>query len=349
MFKKILAGTCVSAMALGVACGKSSSPVSPNASLDGSTGAAPDGSTLKIGQPGLVAPTNNFIFPAGQGTVIFSWNNVSGTFATFPVTYELEVKNANGQVVANPKIAAAAGVTTSFTTTTLAADIVHTWRVRATYNGLIGPWSGVGTFRTAIQAVLDFNNSFVFDPLTTGFTVGKVEGPSHFSAKGWTADDYTSGLNYDLKECDSCRMEFDITGVGNGLGNPADLKFFSMGDRTVWNDFGAFRDAHYKMTLEQRGDGSGNGMKLIWRIKNDDDDHNTKFDDGPIWKDNVTFHFDVRWTPDSYVILIDNKVWFDGDLQGPYVPPNFRISLGCSPRFETLKGATWSNVKISKN
>ena len=349
MFKKILAGTCVSAMALVVACGKSSNPLSPNAVNDATAAAAADGSTLKIGAPSPLTPANNFTFPAGQGTVTISWSNVSGTYASFPVTYELEVKNANGTVVANPKVAAAAGSSTSFVTTSLAADTVHTWRVRATYNNLLGPWSTTVVFRSAIQAVLDGANSFVFDPLTNGFTVGERIG-GHFTAKGWQSDKATDGINYDMKECPACRFEFDITNVGNGTGNetPNDYKFFSMGDRTVWGSLGEFRDAHYKMTLEQRGDGSGNGMKLIWRIKNDDDDHNTKFDNGPIWRDNLTFHFLVQWTPSTYLITINNDVWFSGELQGPYVPPNFRISLGCSPRLETGIGWIWSNVKINK-
>jgi len=346
MKKKLLAGTCVGALALAVACGKASSPLAPNAAIESAAGAAPDGSTLKIGAPSLVAPINNFTFPDGQGNVTFSWNNVSGTYASFPVTYELEVKNANGQVVANPKIAAAAGVTTSFQTSALAADQIHTWRVRATYNALLGPWTpNSGTFRTARQAFINFATSSVFDPLTNGFTVGQRLG-GHFTSKGWEADDIIDGISYDLKECPSCRLEFDITNVGNGLGNPADLKFFSMGDGSVWGSLADFRDAHYKMTLEQRGDGSGNGMKLIWRIKNDDDDHNTKFDDGPVWREDKVFHFLVQWTPNSYLITINNDVWFSGALQGPYVPPNFRISLGCSPRAETLEHATWSNVKI---
>jgi hypothetical protein len=335
-------------MALLVACGKSSSPVSPNASLDGSTSAASDGSTLKIGAPTLVAPINNFVFPAGQGTVTFSWNNVSGTYASFPVTYELEIKNANGTVVATPKVAANNGVTSTVQVTTLAADTIHTWRVRATYNGLLGPWSTSATFRTAVQAFINFATSSVFDPLFIGSTVGQKHG-GQFTAKGWQALAVSDGIDYDLKGCPSCRFEFDITGVGNGLGNDplADYKFFAMGDGSVWNNFNSFRDAPWKMHLEQRGDGSGNGMKLIWRINTEDDDHNTKFDDGPIWKDDKVFHFLVQWTPNSYLITINNDVWFSGSLQGPYVPPNFRITLGCYPRSETLKGAIWSNVKIN--
>lgn len=349
MLKKILAGVCVAAIGLVVACGKSSSPVSPNAALDGSTSAAADGSTLKIGAPTLVAPINNFVFPAGQGLVTFSWNNVSGAYASFPVTYELEIKNANGAVVATPKVPAASGVTTSFQVTTLVADTIHTWRVRATYNGLLGPWSTSATFRTAIQAFINFATSSVFDPLTIGSTVGQRHG-GVFTAKGWQALAYTDGIDYDLKECPSCRFEFDLTGVGNGLGNDelGDWKFFSMGDGSVWNNFGDFRDAWYKMHLEQRGDGDGTGMKLIWRIKNDDDDHMTKFTTGgPVWKDDKVWRFLVQWTPTSYLITINNDVWFSGSLQGPYVPPNFRISLGCYPRSETMKGAIWSNVKIN--
>jgi hypothetical protein len=350
MLKKILAGTCVSAMALVIACGKSSNPVSPNAATDSTAGAASDGSTLKIGAPTLLAPINNFTFPAGQGTVTFSWSNVSGTFASFPVTYELEVKNANGVVVANPKVNAAAGANTTFVTTGLAADTIHSWRTRATYNGLLGPWSTNGTFRTALQATLDKANSFVFDPLVNGFTVGVRHG-GRFTSQGWQALEYSDGIDYTLAPCASCRLEFDITGVGNGLGNdpPGDYKFFSMGDGSVFGNFGDFRDAWYKMHLEQRGDGDGTGMKLIWRILNDDDDHMTKFNSGgPVWRDDKVWHFLVQWTPNSYLITINNDVWFSGSLQGPYIPPNFTVTLGCWPRSETLKLAIWSNIKISK-
>jgi hypothetical protein len=349
MLKKTLVAVCVAAIALAVACGKSPNPMAPNAAVDGAASAAADGSTLKIAQPTPVAPINNFVFPAGQGTVTFSWNNVNGTFASFPVTYELEIKNANGTVVASPKVAASNGVTTSVAVTTLVADTIHTWRVRATYNGLVGPWSTGATFRTAIQAFINFATSSVFDPLVIGSTVGVRHG-GIFTKQGWQALEYSDGIDYDLKACPSCRMEFDITNVVNGLDQDeaGDWKFFSMGDGSVFNNFGAFRDAWYKMHLEQRGDGDGTGMKLIWRILNDDDDHMTKFTTGgPDWDPNKVYHFLVQWTPNSYLITINNDVWFSGSLQGPYVPPNFRITLGCYPRSETMKDAIWSNIKIN--
>ncbi len=47
-------------------------------------------------------------------------------------------------------------------------------------------------------------------------------------------------------------------------------------------NFGAFRNHPWKMHLEQRGDGNGTGMKLIWRNGKAGDgepgDHDTKID-----------------------------------------------------------------------
>jgi hypothetical protein len=347
MFRKTLVGLSVMAVAAAVACGESKSPASPTGAASPGSGVGPNAETLKIAAPPLVSPINGFQ-PAPGTPVVFTLTNVSGTYSSFPVTYEIEVRNAAGVLVANAKFPAAAGSTTSYTNTaTLAPETVHTWQVRATYNGAFGPWSATGTFKSAIQAFINSSTSSVFDPMTTGFSVGKVRG-GHFSSQGWTADGYGDGIDYDLAPCPSCRVEFDITGVGNGLGYPADLKFLSMGNAAYFDDFGAFRNGPWKTTLEQRGDGDGTGMKLIWRIDDDDDDHDTKFDCcGPAWKDEKVFHFVIQWTPSSYLITINGEEWFSGDLQDAYVPPNFRVSLGCYPRNETLKGATWRNVKIS--
>jgi hypothetical protein len=332
-----------------IACGKSDTPASPSGVTAAGTAAGANGETLKVGAPTLVSPANGFQAPAGSSApIVLTFNNVNGTYASFPVTYELEIRNSANALISNPKVAAASGSTTSVTNTaTLAADTSYTWRVRATYNGGLGPWSTTWTFRTAVQAFINSSTSSVFDPLTIGFSVGNVRGGS-FSSAGWTAKTTSDGIDYDLAQCPSCKVEFDITGVGNGLGNPADLKFISMGDGSAWFDFTTFRDAGYKMTVEQRGDGDGTGMKLIWRIGNDADDHTTKFDSGPAWADNKVFHFIVQWTPSSYNVSIDGTTWFSGSLQGPYTPPNFKVGLGCSPRSESLL-ATWRNVKISPN
>ena len=67
--------------------------------------------------------------------------------------------------------------------------------------------------------------------------------------------------------CISCTLEFDVTNFGRAQGAPAlkDYKWISMGDGNTFGDFTAFRDHPWKMHLEQRSDGDGTGMKLIWR------------------------------------------------------------------------------------
>ena len=95
------------------------------------------------------------------------------------MTYELEIRNAStNQVVGtNRKFPAASGQQTSFTVTDeLAFETNHSPRVRATYRNSVGPWSAVGTFRTAARAFLNPQTGEVFDPLTEGFTVGKQKG-----------------------------------------------------------------------------------------------------------------------------------------------------------------------------
>ena len=134
-------------------------------------------------------PTNNVQLSRSQPFVV-TLTNVNGMFATFPVTYELEIRNAStNQVVGtNRKFAASSGTTTSFTVTDdLAFETNHAARVRATYRNSVGPWSAVGTFRTGPRAVLNTQTGEVFDPLTEGFTVGKQRGGTFIQGVGWQA------------------------------------------------------------------------------------------------------------------------------------------------------------------
>lgn len=343
----VLAATVIAASLLG-GCDTGTSLTAPSATA-GDGDAAADGSTLKIAAPTLVSPINGTQV-AGQ-TVVLTFTNVSGTYTSFPVTYEVEVRNPAGTVVANPKFSKGSGATTAHTlTTSLTADTLHTWRVRATYNGRVGPWSSNGTFKSSLGAFIA--GSTVVDPLTTGSTVGKQRGGHFVAGQGWQADSVTDGIDYDITTCASCRVEFDVTNVKNGLGNGADLKFLAMGDATTFGDFNTFRDHAWKMHLEQRGDGDGTGMKLVWRNgatgDGDPGDHVTTIPDGgPSWSASRVFHFVIQWTRSSYSVSIDGQTWFSGSFAAPYAPPNHRISLGTYPRSETLAGVIWRNVTVT--
>ncbi len=352
MPKKLLVALCVAAVGLVVACGESKSPVSPSPGASG-TGALPDGSTLKINAPTIVFPTNNVQLSRSQPFVV-TLNNVSGLFATFPVTYELEIRNANtNQVVGtNRKFPAASGQQTSFTVNDeLAFETTHAVRARATYLNSVGPWSAVGTFRTAQRAFLNTQTGEVFDPLTEGFSVGKVRGGEFILGQGWKTTSRGDGIDYDIPTCANCVVEFDMTGIGDGLGQPHDDKWLSMGDSAFFDGFDDFRNQDWKMTLEQRADGDGTGMKLIWRNGDagDDDpgDHTGKYDPGPDWQENVLYHFKFDWDPGGFRIFINNELYFQDGFAEPYAPPNHRISIGCYPRGETRRDAIYSNFTVT--
>jgi hypothetical protein len=356
MPKKLLLALCVTAIGLAVACGKSNSPVSPSPSTSG-TDALPDGSTLKINAPQVVFPTNGIQLQRNQPFVV-TLNNVQGRFATFPVTYELEIRSAGGGgPVATHRFPAAQGNSTSFTVDNeLEFDADHTLRVRATYRNSVGPWSQIASFRTPKKAFLDPVTGAIFDPLTAEigpgqFSVGKVRGGRFIPGQGWQVVSRSDGIDYDIPTCADCRLEFDITGIGDGLGQPHDDKWLSMGDGTLFDEFNAFRDQDWKMTLEQRADGDGTGMKLIWRNGDagDDDpgDHTGKQDPGPDWQENVVYHFIVDWTPTQLQIFINGEKWFEDGFAEPYAPPNHRVSLGCYPRGESRRDTIFSNVVLT--
>jgi hypothetical protein len=354
MAQKILFGLCIALVGGAVACGQSPAPSSPSAALTGGSSAGPDGSTLKIAAPALVSPVNNAQFAPGS-QVVLTLQNVSGTYASFPVTYEVQVLNAGGTIVANPKFVASSGTTSTTTiiSSSLAADAPHTWRARATYGSGVGPWSTAAAFKTPIAAFIAGRE--IFDPLTTGFTVGKQHGGRFLLGQGWQSLTLTDGIDYDLPiTCSNCRLEFDVTNFGKAEGAPfeKDVKWVTMGDGTTFDNFGAFRDHDWKMHLEQRADGDGTGMKLIWRngcgTCGDDEpgDHTGKFlDGGPRWNSSETFHFALDWTPGGFSVSVNGEEWFEDGWESPYAPPNHRISLGCWPRSESFVGAIYSNVR----
>ena len=133
-----------------------------------------------------------------------------------------------------------------------------------------------------------------------------------------------------------------------------------MGDASTFGDFNAFRDHPWKMHLEQRSDGDGTGMKLIWRNGEAGDgnpgDHENRNNATVDWQSNIVYHFTLRWTPSSFEVQVGivgadgqvtgNRVWFSGSLAAARMRRRLlRISLGCYPRNETMAGAIWRNVR----
>jgi hypothetical protein len=233
----------------------------------------------------------------------------------------------------------------------LIPNFPYFWRARATNGTVTSDWSKVETFKTKNTGFK--SGQTVFDPLTDGTSVGIVRGGRFVIGQGWSANTLSDGIDYDIPTCSSCRVEFDVTNFGKKEGESVqkDVKWLTMGDGATFSSFAAFRDHPWKMHLEQRSDGDGTGMKLIWRNGGagggDPGDHTQKKDPGPNWTGSQVFHFVFDWTPGGLSISVNGNVWFTDGFARPFAPPNHRISLGCWPRAETMVQAIWRNVSIS--
>ena len=344
MMRRIVPVLGVAALALAMACSKSSAPLTPTTPTVTVVTPA-DGSTLKVSAPGVVSPTGNakmsttvVVLTAAAATPQFA------TDATFQ--YRFQVFNAANVMIDQALVSSL----TWQVTAELPGSVVHTWRVRAENASGVGPWSTNGSFISADPFLIN-------DPLTNGTTVGSKVG-GHFTSKGWESDSLVDEIEYDMsrfnggKACSNCTLEFDVTNFGKQEGLPfgADVKWINMGDATVWNDFQAYRDHPWKMHIEERAD-SPNGIKLIWRAgkTNDENDHTMKTEDGPNFSGGQVFHFKITWDGGGFIFSINGQVIFQSAwANGPrsYNPPNHRISLGCYPRGETMVNAIWSNVTL---
>jgi hypothetical protein len=236
----LLAGIAV--LGTSIACGASNTPTSPAAVSLASGDAGASGETLKIGAPTPTSPIGGIQLQTT--TVVLNFTGVNGSFASFTPSYELELRNAANTVIANPTITG-----TSYTVTaTLALDSSHTWRVRAVYQGKVGPWSTTATFKTQVAAFISGNT--IYDPLAAGITVGQRNGVTTFIAgQGLRLDTRDSHVRYNLPvTLTNGQFSMMVLGADEGAVGSDKSKVFSMqegsGDITA-ND--------YRMTAELRG------------------------------------------------------------------------------------------------
>ena len=278
-------------LAATIACSNTASPISPDAGIPGSAGAGPSGETLKIAAPATVAPTGGTSVDLGFGLII---GNVTGTYASFPVRYRYEVRNEAGTTVVSGTQAAGTGTqTTVVISDSLEFDTLHTWRVRAEYNGAFGPWSAPASFRTAAGSFI--NDDTVLDLLTDGETLGDDTNVQYSSAGAYFPS-HSSYIAYRLPQTIK-NGEFSFIATGVDEGNPCDkCKVMSMaegaGDVTA-ND--------YRVSLEVRGSAYTQPGMVAFRIITGDATDDGRIHDTdrnqhwPEWSRSQTYFFRVFW------------------------------------------------------
>ena len=133
--------TIAAACALSAVACTVQSPLTPAAPA-GTSGAAPDGSTLKASAPTLVSPINDTTLADARPTMVITAS--TGQFAPGSFNYEFRLMNDAGSVVSSTT---QTGTSWGYPSD-LSFDTAYRWQARATLGGAVGPWSAVGRFLT---------------------------------------------------------------------------------------------------------------------------------------------------------------------------------------------------------
>lgn len=351
-YKRIVLSSAAALLAVAVACSKSpETPVTPSATPDVSTDAAPDGSTLKVPAPAPVSPVNN----AQVDPLVLVTGKVTGKFdQTVNPSYEFEIRTGGGATVAgcSSTVPPGGGSTVSYSPPCqLAFDTAHTWRVRGVFAGAVGPWSAAATFRSPAGGFIRRNE--VFDPLVNGTTVGQIVGSVTFiPGVGVRLNDHNSYIQYALPQT-LLQGEFSliITNVAtNTEGDKTKLFCMSEGlDDIVTND--------RRFTVEKRGDPEG---IVAWRFITRDDQIDTEgaerefvaFDPNQayLWTATWNGFFNVRVQRGG---ASGPTIYSKGkNYDGPYDPNPHYAFIGCpsgrsGPSAATVPGMIVRNVWIS--
>ncbi|HET7695844.1 MAG TPA: hypothetical protein VFK57_09070 [Vicinamibacterales bacterium] len=246
MTRKVLLSAAACVLAAAVACNKSTpNPTSPTSATQPETGAAPDGSTLKVSAPSAVSPVNN----AKPDQIVLVINPASGRNQQLTLSYEFEILSGTTSIHRSGTIAGTGGqISYTPAGVDFNADQQYTWRARAVFQGAVGPWSANATFLGPDTGFLRGNE--VRDPLTNGKTVGLIVGPTQFiPGEGLKLLTNTSYLKYPL-QATLTAGQFSMMIKGADEGTPGDKsKVFAMQQ----GDDVDITTNNYRFTAELRG------------------------------------------------------------------------------------------------
>lgn len=339
----------IAVLGTSVACGSTKTPTSPASTTLASGDAGPSGETLKIGAPTPTSPIGGIQLTTS--TVVLTFTGVTGTYASFTPSYEIEFKNPAGTVIANPTITG-----TSYTVTaTLVFDTTYTWRVRATYQGAVGPWSTTANFKTQVAAFISGNT--LYDPLTTGLTVGSRNGSTTFIAgEGLRLDTQESFVRYNLPTTlEAGQFSMLIKGADEG-GAGDKSKVFAMQEGT-----GVITDDDYRMTAELRGRSYSTPGAVTFRIITGEASDEGFIHDGTRVQINFSsarwYFWSFTWQTGSARLVLredseTGRVLYDqtiGTGSHPYRPSPHTLYLGAPPSRAGIQDATIGGGPVYKN
>lgn len=185
-FKHLARALPVVAMVATIACsgGTPVAPDSANASAADTSGAGPDGSTLKATAPTLMSPTENAELATVRPSLQIGAS--SAKFAHQDFDYEFEIQTSGGATVHKQIV----GGMSSTPGDDLQTQSTYKWRARAVLGSSVGPWSNFATFRTI--AIPGCINGLLLDPAAYFFyVIGRKPGDR---ARDWFEVMANSGI-----------------------------------------------------------------------------------------------------------------------------------------------------------
>jgi hypothetical protein len=299
--------------ALSVACSDSPAPTSPAAgsALSGplsnggqavTKASLNDPVTLKVTAPTAVSPINN----QKPDTVVLTATAATWKFVTLgPLSYRFLVINPSGVIVQD------SGLQSSPTFTAVSpvdTGKVHTWVVRAEYQGTVGPWSTPASF-TAPDNVGYIHPTELFDPLTNGKTVGTIGGSGNVTfvpGQGIRMNDELAYVVYQMPTVfSSGEMSVEVTGLmadaPPGAGKP---RIFSMLDRA-----NAIASASkYSFNVQYRGAGGAPANCITFKAILGDNGNSlepdNRFNNIFLLDPSTMYLWQAFWTPTSFRLVV---------------------------------------------
>ncbi|HMD36481.1 MAG TPA: hypothetical protein VKH42_16000 [Vicinamibacterales bacterium] len=184
-------------MATAIACREASAPpAGPSAVAAASAGAGVDGATLKATAPVATAPIGGV--KVTQNPVTLTIQNSTTPYSTgIVLSYRFEV--LSGTTVVDSGVVTGGANTTTRTVTGLEGEKTYQWHARAVYQSTFGPWSTLQSFVAPVTEGY-IRGTELYDPLTSGKTVGSISGPVTFiPGVGVRLDSVGSFITYPLQ------------------------------------------------------------------------------------------------------------------------------------------------------
>jgi hypothetical protein len=294
-------------LAMTFACSKqSSSPTSPSAKSAPNDNASADGSTLKVTAPTPTSPINDAQQTDQQPTLTASAATPKFDPTLGPLQYRFEVYDQTGAKVQDSGLV---GAPTFKITVQLSFKNRQTWRVRAEFQGLIGPWSSTASFISADGGYIRGNEAF--DPIFNGQTVGQIIGHATFvPSVGIRIEDTNSYVKYAIPQTITSG-EFSVEVLGLRPNAPGGkLKVMAMS--SAYPDF---TTDPYRFDIQYRGNTGSPPNAITFRALYGSADDTS-----------------VRYEPDtgtrnSSVFLLD-----------PNTPYLWKVTWGAEARVQVYRG-----------